>query len=109
MRPPGFVLLFPGAQVVQSGRLVSDAAPTGVGFLDLAARGSAEDVRDFYIAHLRAAGFEARELDMPGLNPMTAAYLELAGSVSSKRPATDDVVTVQIRTEDGIFLPSGLL
>jgi hypothetical protein len=109
MRPPDFVPLFPGAQIVQSGRIVSEATPSGIGFLDLAARGSADEVRDFYIARLRAAGFEARELDTPGLNPMTAAYLGLAGSVIGKRPATDDVITVQIRTEEGIFVASRLL
>lgn len=109
MRPPDFVPLYPGAQIVQPGRLVSQAAPSGIDFLDLAVRDPADEVRDFYRTRLDAAGFAVSDLVVPNLNPMTAAYRGLAGSVIGKRPTTDDIITVQIRTEEGWFGPSRLL
>jgi hypothetical protein len=109
MAAPEFVPIFPGSRVVQAGLMTTAGSAGGIGHMDLAARGTAEQVREFYISRLRAAGFDARDLEIPGLNPMTAAYLGLAGSVVGKRPATDDIITVQIRTEEGWFVPSRLL
>src|SRR5258705_4631 len=56
MPPPDFVPVFPGALVVQSSRLVSQDAPSGIGFLELTARGPAEEVRAFYHRRLARAG-----------------------------------------------------
>lgn len=109
MPPPDFVPVFPGARVVQSSRLVSKDAPSGVGFLELAVHGSAAEVRDFYQTHLMAGGFTVDDLGTQGLNAAAAAYLGLDGTIVGKRSATDDVVTVQIRSEEGILLRSRLL
>ena len=109
MPPPDFVPMFPGASIVQSSRVVSKAAPSGVGFLELAVHGSAEEVRDFYQAHLLAAGFAVDDLGLQGLNPATAAYLGMEGTLVGKRLATDDVLTIQIRDEEGILFRSRLL
>ena len=35
--------------------------------------------------------------------------LGIAGSLSAKRATTDDLLTIQIRTADGLVLPSRLL
>jgi hypothetical protein len=43
------------------------------------------------------------------LNPAAAALLGIAGSFSARRAATDDLVTIQVRTADGLVLPSRLL
>ena len=109
MPPPDFVPVFPGASVVQSSRVVSKAAPSGVGFLELAVHGSADDVRDFYQARLAALGFTVDDLGLQGLNAATAAYLGVAGTLVGKRSSTDDVLTLQIRDEAGILLRSRLL
>ena len=109
MPPPDFVPVFPGALVVQSSRLISQDAPSGIGFLELTAHGSAEEVRDFYQTRLAAAGFSVNDLGTQGLNAATAAYLGLDGTIVGTRSATDDVVTVQIRGEEGILLRSRLL
>src|SRR5690349_7884368 len=85
MPPPDFVPVFPGASVVQSSRLVSKAAPSGMGFLELAVHASAEEVRDFYQTRLAAAGFAVSDLGLQGLNAATAAYLGLAGTLVGKR------------------------
>jgi hypothetical protein len=109
MPPPDFLPVFPGASVVQSSRVVSKDAPSGVGFLELAVHGSAEEVRDFYQARLAATGFTVDDLGTQGLNAATAAYLGLAGTLVGKRASTDDVLTIQIRGEEGILLRSRLL
>src|SRR5437868_7061453 len=109
MPPPDFVPVFPGALVVQSSRLVSQDAPSGIGFLELAVHGSAGEVRDFYQARLAAAGFTVSDLGTQGLNAAAAAYLGVDGTLVGKRPATDDVLTIQIRDEEGVLLRSRLL
>ena len=109
MPPADFVPVFPGALVVQSSRLVSQDAPSGVGFLELTVHGSAEAVRDFYQARLAAAGFTVSDLGTQGLNAAAAAYLGVDGTLVGKRPATDDVLVVQIRGEEGILIRSRLL
>jgi hypothetical protein len=109
MPPADFVPVFPGALVVQSSRLVSQDAPSGVGFLELAVHGSAEAVRDFYQARLAAAGFTVSDLGTQGLNAAAATYLGVDGTLVGKRPATDDVLVVQIRGEEGILVRSRLL
>ncbi len=109
MPPADFVPVFPGASVVQSSRLVSKEAPSGVGFLELAVHGSAEEVRDFYKARLADGGFTVDDLGTQGLNAAAAAYLGVAGTLVRKRPSTDDVLTIQIRDEEGVLLRSRLL
>src|SRR5947207_4360027 len=109
MPPPDFVPVFPSASIVQSSRVVSKMAPSGVGFLELAVHGSAEEVRNFYQARLAAVGSTVDDLGLQGLNPATAAYLGMDGTLVGKRPATDDVLTIQIRDEEGILFRSRLL
>ena len=107
--PPDYVPVFPGASVVQASRVVSQQFPSGVGFVELAVHGSADEVRDFYRSRLEASGFAVDDLGTQGLNPATATYLGVAGTLAGKRPGTDDVVVVQIRTEEGIVLRSRLV
>lgn len=109
MAAADFVPIFPGASVVQSSRLVSQDAPSGVGFLELAVRASAAEVRDFYRSRLLATGFTVEDLGTMGLNAAAAAYLSIDGTLVGKRPATDDVVVIQIRGEEGILVRSRLL
>lgn len=104
-----FVPIYPGASVVQSSRVVSATAPSGVGFIDLAVHASAAEVRDFYRSQWEAAGFTVDDLGTMGLNPAAAAYLGVDGALVAKRPATDDVVAIQIRGEEGVLLRSRAL
>lgn len=107
--PADFVPVFPGASVVQSSRLVSKYAPSGFGSLDLAVHGSAEAVRDFYRSRLEAQGFIVDDLGTSWLNPAAAAYLGIALTLAAKRPASDDSVVVQIRTEEGLIVRTRLV
>jgi len=109
MPPADFVPLFPGAQVIQSTRVMTKDAPSGVGMLDLSVHGSADAVRDFYRARLEATGFTVSELVVPNLNAATAAVLGLDGGLIAKRTATDDILTLQIRTEEGLLVRSRAL
>jgi hypothetical protein len=82
--------------------------PAGFHGLDLGTRASLDEVKRFYTERLTGAGFEVDDLGLMGLNPLTAAYLGVDGTLSAKRPSTDDAIVVQIRTPDGI-MPSRLL
>jgi hypothetical protein len=105
---PGWVPLYPGSWVVQASRLVSARAPSGFHSLELGTRASLDDVKRFYAAELTAAGFEVTDLGIAPLNPLTAAHLGIAGTLSGRRAATDDAIDIQIRTPDGL-IPSRLL
>lgn len=105
---PQWVPVYPGASIVQGSTLTSASAPSGFHSLDLSTRASLDEVKRFYTAQLAAAGFAVEDLGIAPLNPMTAAYLGMAGTLSAKRAATDDALTIQIRTADGLF-PSRML
>ena len=105
---PAWVPVYPGASVVQGSRLVSAQAPSGFHSLELATRASLDEVKSFYTTELAAAGFAVEDHGIAPLNPMTAAYLGVDGTLIGKRASTDDIITVQIRTPDGL-IPSRLL
>ncbi|MBV9153405.1 MAG: hypothetical protein JO204_16690, partial [Alphaproteobacteria bacterium] len=63
----------------------------------------------FYRSRLEATGFTVDDYGRMGLNPAAAAYLGVDGTLAGKRPATDDVVVIQIRDEEGILLRTRLL
>jgi hypothetical protein len=100
---PDFIVLYPGAFVVQGSLLTSPAMPSGVGKLDIGTRAGFSEVRDFYLARLADAGFDVVDRGIGPLNPATAAYLGIAGSLEATRAATGDFITVVIRTPDGII------
>jgi hypothetical protein len=89
--------------VAQASRLVSQRAPSGFHSLELGTRASLEEVKRFYTAALTAAGFEVTDHGIAPLNPLTAAYLGIAGTLSGRRAATDDAIDIQIRTPDGLI------
>jgi hypothetical protein len=106
---PDWVPLYPGASVVNASKLTSVRAPSGFHSLEIATRASLDEVKRFYVERLTAEGFEVEDLGLMSLNPATASFLGIAGSLSAKRAATDDQITIQIRTPDGLILPSRLL
>ncbi len=100
--------VYPGASIVQASRVALARAPTGFHGLDLSTRASLDEVKRFYTDALTRAGFVIDDLGIAPLNPATAAHLGIAGTLSGKRAATDDRITIQIRTADGL-IPSRLL
>jgi hypothetical protein len=105
---PGWLPLYPGAWVVQASRLVSVRAPSGFHSFEIGTRASLADIRSFYTERLAAAGFEVTDTGILTLNPATAAFLGIAGSLSASRVSTDDQIDIQIRTPDGL-IPSRLV
>jgi hypothetical protein len=105
---PEWVPVYPGATVVQASKVTPARAPSGFHGLELSTRASRDEVRRFYTDALTRAGFAVDDLGIAPLNPATAAYLGIDGTLSGKREATDDMITVQIRSADGLF-PSRLL
>ena len=125
---PEWVPVSPGASVVQAATLTSARAASELSehdlvrkpvptfwdharrfhSLDLSTRASLEQVKRFYTDELTASGFAVEDLGIAPLNPMTAAYLGMAGTLAGKRVATDDMIHIQIRTADGL-IPARLL
>jgi len=123
---PEWVPVYPGATVVQASKLTAARAasvehdlvrkpvPTFRDHarvfhsLELSTRASLDDVKRFYTDALTRAGFAVDDLGIAPLNPAIAAYLGIDGTLAGKRVATDDAITVQIRTADGL-IPSRLL
>jgi hypothetical protein len=105
---PEWVPVYPGASIVQASKVIAARAPSGFYSLELSTRASLDEVKRFYTDELSAKGFAVDDLGIAPLNPATAAYLGIAGTLAGKREATDDMITVQIRTADGLF-PSRLL
>ncbi len=103
---PDWVPVYPGATVVQASRVTSVKMPSGFHSLDLVTRATLDDVKRFYIDRLTAAGFAVADNGLGPLNPLTAAYLGIAGSLSGRRAATDDQIEIVIRTTEGIIFPS---
>ena len=105
---PEWVPVQPGASVVNASKLTAARAPSGFHSLELSTRASVDEVKRFYTDALSRAGFAVDDLGIAPLNPATAAFLGIAGTLSGKRESTDDIITVQIRTADGLF-PSRML
>src|SRR5262245_15088068 len=78
---------YPDATSVQASKLTSVRIPYGAHSLDLATRASLDEVKRFYTRELTAAGFEVTDTGTLTLNPLTAAYLGIAGSLTGKRVA----------------------
>ena len=106
---PEWVPFYPGASVVTGSRLTSVRQPSGFHSLEISTRASLDEVKRFYTERLTRKGFAVEDLGLMSLNPATASLLGIAGTLSAKRAATDDLITIQIRTADGLILPSRLL
>ena len=105
---PEWVPFYPGASVVTGSRLTSVRQPSGFHSLEISTRASLDEVKRFYTERLTREGF-AVEDPLMSLNPATASLLGIAGTLSARRAATDDLITIQIRTADGLILASRLL
>src|SRR3954470_13594731 len=105
---PEWVPGYPGASVVQGSSVTAARAPSGFHALELSTRASLDEVKRFYTDALTRAGFAVDDLGTAPLNPVTGAWLGIDGTLSGQRAATDDMITVQIRSADGLF-PSRML
>src|SRR3954464_15151296 len=105
---PEWVPVYPGATVVQASSLTAERAPSGFHGLELSTRASLDEVKRFYTDALTRAGFAVDDLGIAPLNPATAALLGIDGTLMAKRATSDDMITVQIRSAEGL-IPSRLL
>jgi hypothetical protein len=105
---PDWVPVYPNASIVQGSKVTAAHAPSGFHGLELATRASLDEVKRFYTEQLAASGFTVADLGLVTLNPATARMLGMDGTISARRAATDDLITIQIRTPDGL-IPSRLL
>ncbi len=106
---PEWVPFYPGASIVTGSKLTSVRQPSGFHSLEISTRASLDEVKRFYTERLTREGFAVEDLGLMSLNPATASLLGIAGTLSARRAATDDLITIQIRTADGLILASRLL
>jgi hypothetical protein len=107
--PVDWVPVLPDATVVESSRITSKQHPQGFFILVLSSRASLEEVQRFYTERLTGAGFTVSDYGVGTLTPAGADYLGLAGTLVGERPATNDKISVQIRTPEGVIWPSRLV
>jgi hypothetical protein len=93
---------------VQSAR-ISSATIEGFGSLDIGTRMELDQLRSFYRDALIRAGFVFDDQGLGPLNPGTASLLGIAAMLAAERPATRDQVWINIRTSEGLLLPSRLV
>jgi hypothetical protein len=60
-------------------------------------------VKRFYVDRLTASGFVVVDNGIGSLNPLTAGFLGIAGSLSGRRAATDDQIDIVIRAPEGLI------
>lgn len=106
---PEWVPVYPGASVVIGSKVVSVRQPSGFHGLEISTRASLDEVKRFYAGQLTREGFAVEDLGLMSLNPATASLLGIDGTLMAKRAATDDLITIQIRTADGLIFPSRML
>src|SRR4051794_8974496 len=78
---PEWVPVYPGATVVQASRLTAARSPSGFHSLELSTRASRDEVTRFYSDALSCSGFAVEDLGIAPLNPATAAYLGIDGTL----------------------------
>jgi hypothetical protein len=107
--PVDWVPVLPGSTVVASSQITSKQHPQGFFILVLSSRASLEEVQRFYTERLSASGFTVSDYGIGTLTPAGADYLGLAGQLVGERPATNDKISIQIRTPEGVILPRRLI
>jgi hypothetical protein len=100
---PDWVPVYPGALIAQASNLTSARFPSGVQSLDISTRDTLSDIKRFYTARLEDAGFKVRDLGRWPMDARTAAFIGLDSTLYAERAATDDRITIQIHSPEGIL------
>jgi len=100
---PDFLPVYPGALIAQSSLLTSARFPSGVYSLDVSTRDPLDAIKRFYSARLAEAGFKVRDLGTYPMDARTAAFIGIDGTLYAERSSTDDRITIQIHTPEGIL------
>jgi hypothetical protein len=97
------------ATIVQASRSTSPAIPGGFHILEVTTREPLDNIKKLYLTGLQAAGFMVSDTGTVPLDTTTARVLGLDGTIEGERPVSGETVTIQIRSLEGILLPSRLL
>jgi hypothetical protein len=100
---PDWVPVYLGALIAQSSNVVSARAPSGVHMLDISTRDGLDDVKRFYTARLADSGFKVRDLGTWPMDTRTAAFIGVDATLFAERAATDDLISIQIHSPEGIL------
>ena len=100
---PDWVPVYPGALIAQASTVTSARAPSGVHLLAVTTRDGLDAIKRFYLARLEDSGFKVRDLGTWPSDARTAAFLGIDGTLYAERSSTDDLISIQIRTPEGLL------
>lgn len=92
-----------GASVVGASHLINQRQGRDYQSFEVASSRSVPELRDFYLARLKAAGFDVADRGTLNLNARAAAYLGIADTLAATRKASGDSVNVTIGTPEGVL------
>ena len=103
MPRPSWMPVPPGAAIVDQSHLINTLEARDYQSLEVSSHRSLDELRRFYIARLRAAGFAVTDLGTLNLNARAAGYLGIGDTLSATRKSSGDAVNITIGTPDGVF------
>jgi hypothetical protein len=103
MARPSWMPVPPDAAVVDQSHLINTLEARDYQSLEVTSHRSLAELRRFYIAHLRAAGFSVTDLGTLNLNARAADYLGIGDTLSATRKSSGDAVNITIGTPEGVF------
>ena len=106
---PDWLPIMPRSLLVNAHRWLPNALAVDSGGVELATHADLAAVKEFYVQALERIGFAVEDDGLGLLNPATAAYLGIAGSLLAERRSTGHELAVQIRTPDGLIVAPRLL
>jgi hypothetical protein len=103
---PEWLPILPQSLIVQSAHWLPSPGREIAGDLDLLTHKGVDEIKEFYLDALNAAGFDTRDIGYATLNAPTAAYLGIANMLQGHRGDDDLTITVTTHTRDGLIWPS---
>ncbi len=101
---PDWLPLDEGAMIASASRWIGQAQFKDAGGVDLLTHSSLEALKKYYSEALTAQGFAVEDYGLGDLNPATADYLGIAGTLLAEKREARLEVSVTFRTPEGLLL-----
>ena len=109
VKRPDWVPVMPKARILDISLETSELHPKGFGILTTSSGAKLEAIRAYYARALASGGFRVRDVGISPLNPASANYLGVGGTILAERADTKDCIAVQITTPQGLILASRII
>ncbi len=106
---PEWLPMLPRSWVVEAGHWLPSPDREVSGSVELLTHAGVEDIKQFYLDRLGAAGFAMRDLGYGPLNPATAAYFGIDNMLQGYWRDAKLAITVTTRAPDGLIIRSRLV